>query len=101
MEVCKDSFVSEDEFDFGNIIAYFKIPFDRLRSKYEVLMDPLSDQIRYLPEPKRIKYTKLMVNIVTHLSVLSRIIENEIENMDIDILQTDLKSDVEINCIVD
>ncbi len=64
-------------------------------------MGLLSVKIQYLPEPKRIKYTKFIVNIITHLSVLSRIIKNEIENMDIDIPETDLKSDVEINYIVD
>ncbi len=64
-------------------------------------MDPLSDRIQCLPEPKIIKYTKFMVNIINHLSVLSRIIENEIENVNIDIPETDLKSDVEIIHIVD
>ena len=72
----KDSFVSEDEFDFGNILSYFKNPIDRTRSKYEALMDPLSDK---LPESKRLKYTKFMINIIAHLSASSRIVEKEIE----------------------
>ena len=80
MDVYKDSFVSEDEFDFENTIPYFKNPVERTRSKYEILMDPLSDKIQHLPEFKRIKYQKLMVNIIAHLSTLSRIIEKEIEN---------------------
>lgn len=83
MEVYKDSFVSEDEFDFENIIPYFKKPVERTRSKYEILMDQLSDKIQHLPELKRIKYQKLMVNIIAHLSTLSRIIEKEIENSEI------------------
>ncbi len=38
-----------------------------------------------------------MMNIIAHLSVLSRIVEDEIENMDIP--ENDLRSDVEINYI--
>ena len=79
MEIYKDSFVSEDEFDFGNILPYFKNPIDRTRSKYEALMDPLSDKIKYLPESKRLKYTKFMINIIAHLSAFSRIVEKEIK----------------------
>ena len=92
MEIYKNSLVDQDEFNFENIIPYFKNAFDYTRSKYETLMDPLSDKIQYLPEDKKKKYTKFMVNIIAHLSVLSRIVEREIENMDIH-----LKSDVEIN----
>lgn len=80
MEVYKNSLVGLDEFDFENIIPYFKTPIDRTRSKYESLMDELSDQIHQLPECKRVKYQKLMVNLIAHLSALSRIIEREIEN---------------------
>jgi len=97
MEFYKNSSIDKDEFDFENIIPYFKNTFDYTRSKYETLMDPLSDKIQYLPEDKRKKYTKFMVNIIAHLSVLSRIVEREIENMDIP--ENDLKSDVEINYI--
>jgi hypothetical protein len=97
MEVYKDSFVDEDEFDFENILPYFKNPFDRTRSKYEAIMDPLSDKIQYLSEDKREKYTKLMLNIIAHLSALSRIIEKEIK--DLNIPDIDLNSDVEINYI--
>lgn len=46
-------------------------------------MDPLSDKIQHLSESKRIKYTKFMVNIIAHLSALLRIIEKEIENLNI------------------
>lgn len=42
-------------------------------------MDPLSDNIQHLPESKRTKYIKFMVNIIAHLSALSRIIEKEID----------------------
>lgn len=64
MEVYRNSFVIEDEFDFENIIPYFKNPFERTRSKYEIVMDPLSDKIQHLPESKRMKYKKLMVIIL-------------------------------------
>ena len=109
MEVYKDSLVDKDEFDFENIISsdemklhskcipYFKDPVARTRSKYETLMDPLSDKIQYLPEDKRKKYTKFMINIIAHLSALSRIIEREIE--DLNIPENDLESDVEINYV--
>jgi len=60
MEVYKDSFVDQNEFDFENSIPYFKDPVARTRSKYETLMDPLSDKIQYLPEEKRKKYAKFM-----------------------------------------
>jgi len=53
MEVYKDSSVDEDEFDFQNILPYFKDPIARLSSKYETLMDPLSDKIQYLSVNKR------------------------------------------------
>ena len=99
MEVYKDSFVDKDEFDFENIIPYFKVPFDRTRSNYETLMDPLSDKIQHLPEDKKKKYTKLMINIIAHLSVLSRMVEREIENLNIP--QKDFESDVEINYVRD
>ena len=81
MEVYKDSFVEEDEFDFENIIPYFKDPVARTRSNYETLMDPVSDKIQHLPEHKRIRYTKFMVNIIAHLSVLSRMVEKEIKDL--------------------
>jgi len=97
MHLYKNSSIDNNEFDFENIIPYFKNTFDYTRSKYETLMDPLSDKIQYLPEDKRKKYTKFMINIIAHLSVLSRIVEREIENMDIP--ENDLKSDVEINYI--
>ena len=97
MEIYKDSFVGLDEFDFENIIPYFKIPFERTRLKYETLMNPLSDKIQHLSEDKREKYTKLMLNIIAHLSALSRIIEKEIKNLNIP--DIDLNSDVEINYI--
>ena len=35
MEDYKDSLVDKDEFDFENIIPYFKNIFDYTRSKYE------------------------------------------------------------------
>ena len=52
MEIYKDSFVDKDEFDFENIIPYFKNPFDRTRSKYEAIMDLLSDKIQYIEKLK-------------------------------------------------
>ncbi len=97
MEVCKHSFVGLDEFDFENYTPYFKNPIARTRSKYETLVNSLSDKIQYLPKHKRVKYTKFMVNIITHLSVLSRIVDKEIENMNIP--EDDLYSDIEINYI--
>jgi len=97
MEVYKDSSVDEDEFDFENILPYFKDPVARTRSKYETLMDDLSDKIQYLPKDKREKFTKFMLNIIAHLSALSRIIEREIEDLNIPI--KDLNSDIEINYI--
>ena len=97
MEVYKDSLVDEDEFDFQNIIPYFKDPVCRTRSNYETLMDPLSDKIQYLPESKMIKYTKFMLNIIAHLSALSRMVEKEIKNLDIP--HNDFESDVEINYV--
>ena len=97
MEVYKDSFVDQNELDSENSIPYFKDPVARTRSKYETLMDPLSDKIQYLPEDKRKKYTKFMINIIAHLSALSRIIESEIK--DLNIPENDLNSDVEINYI--
>jgi len=99
MEVYKDSLVDEDEFDFQNMIPYFKDPIARLRSKYETLMDPLSDKIQYLSEDKRKKYTKFMLNVIAHLSALSRIVEREIRDLKTDIPIKDLNSDVEINYI--
>ena len=99
MEVYKDSSVDEDEFDFENLIPYFKDPIARTRSKYETLMDDLYDKIQYLPEDKRKIYTKFILNIIAHLSALSRIIEREIENSKIHIPLKDLESDVEINYI--
>ena len=95
MEVYENSFVDINEFDFKNYLPYFKNPFERTRSKYETLIDPLSDKIQHLPKSKQTKYKKLMVNIIAHLSVLSRMIEKDIEN--IDIPENDLESDVEIN----
>jgi len=97
MEVYKDSLVDQNEFDFENLIPYFKDPIARTRSKYETLMDSLSDKIEYLPEDKRKKYTKFMLNIIAHLSALSRIIEREIK--DLNIPENDLNSDIEINYI--
>ena len=94
MEVYKNTSIEKEEFDLKNVIPYFKNPFVYTRSKYETLMDPLSDKMQYLPESKKIKY---MTNIIAHLSVLSRIVENEIENMDIP--ENDSRSDVEINYI--
>ncbi len=92
MEVYKHFFVDKDEFDFENISsnemklhsnckAYFKDPIDRLRSKYETLMDPFSDKIQYLPEGKRKKYSKFMVNIIAHSNALSRVIERKIGDL--------------------
>jgi len=89
--------VDQDEFDFENLIPYFKDPVARTRSKYETLMDDLSNKIQYLPKNKRKKYTKFMINIIAHLSALSRIVEREIE--DSKILIKDLNSDIEINYI--
>ena len=97
MEVYKDSIVNEDEFDFENVMPYFKDPVARTRSNYETLMDPLSDKIQHLPEDKKKKYSKLMINIIAHLSVLSRMVEKEIENLNIP--HNDFESDVEINYI--
>ncbi len=97
MEIYKDSFVGLDEFDFENYIPYFKNLIERTRSKYETLMDSLSDKIQHLSKHKRVKFTKFMVNIIAHLSVLLRIVEKEIENMNI--LEDDLYSDIEINYI--
>mgnify|MGYP000870912118 CR=1 FL=1 len=97
MEIYKDSFVSEDEFDFGSILPYFRNPVVHTRSKYETLMDPLSDKIKYLPESKRLKYTKFMMNIIAHLSVLSRIVEREIKYLNIP--ENDLESDIEISYV--
>ena len=52
MEFYKNSSIDNNEFDFENIIPYFKDPVARTRSKYETLMDPLSEKIQYLPEDK-------------------------------------------------
>ena len=70
MEFYKNSPIENNEFDFENIIPYFKNTFDYTRSKYETLMDPLSDKIQYLPEDKRKKYTKFMINIIAHFECL-------------------------------
>ena len=43
----------DDEYDFENILPYFKDPVAYTRSKYGTLMDDLSDKIQYLPEDKR------------------------------------------------
>ena len=83
MEVYEDSLVDQNEFDSENSIPYFKNPVARTRSKYETLMDPLSEKIQYVPEDKRKKYTKFMINIIAHLSALSRNIEREIKNLEI------------------
>ncbi len=90
MEVYKDSFSGLDEFDFSSCIPYFKIPFERTRSKCETLMDPLADKIQYLSEKKERNIVDLWS--IAHLSVLSRIVEKEIENMNIP--DDDLYSDV-------
>ena len=78
MEVNKDSFVDENEFDFENIIPYFKDPVARIRSNYETLMDPLSDKIQHLTEDKRKKYgdkyycsSKCLVLLNLHFSQFS------------------------------
>jgi len=97
MEVYKDSFVDQNELDSENSIPYFKDPVARTRSKYVTLMDPLSEKIQYLPEDRRKKYTKFMINIIADFSALSRIIESEIK--DLNIPENDLNSDVEINYI--
>lgn len=57
MKIYKTSLIMEEEFDFKNIISNFKNPFDYARSKYETLMNSLSDKIQHLPESKEIKYT--------------------------------------------
>lgn len=75
MEVYKESFVDEDEFDLKNIMPYFEKPF-WVNKKYEILMDPLSIKF-ILAEYKRIKYNKLVVNIIIHSSVLWRMVEKE------------------------
>ena len=93
MEIYRDSFVSEDKFDFGSILPYFRNSVVHTRSKYETLMDPLSDKIKYLPESKRLKYTKFMMNIIAHLRVLSRRVE------DLNIPENDLESDIEISYV--
>ncbi len=97
MEAYEDSFVDKDEFDFENVILYFKDPVARTRSKHETLMDPLSDKIQYLPEDKRKKYTKFMINVIAHLSALLRISEREIR--DLNMPEYDLNSDIEIKYI--
>jgi hypothetical protein len=97
MEVYKDSMIDKDEFDFQNILPYFKDPVAYTASKYEALMDDLSDKIQYLPEDKRKKYTKFMLNIIAHFSVLSKLIGREIEDINIPI--EDLNSDIKINYI--
>jgi hypothetical protein len=63
MEAYENSFIEKEEFDFENYLPYFKKPIDYTRSKYETLMDPLSDKIQHLPKSKQTKYKKLMVNI--------------------------------------
>ncbi len=88
MDVYKNSFASEDEFDFEDVIPYFKNSIDRTRSEYESLMDSFFHKIQCLPEPKRIKYTKFMVNIITY----SRIVENEIKNMGRPAFESDVES---------
>lgn len=48
MEVQKDSLVDTDEFDFLNILLYFKEDrVARTKLKYEILLDYLSDNIQY------------------------------------------------------
>lgn len=97
MKVYKDSCVDEVEFDFENIIPYLKNLVERTRTNYEILTDPLLDKIQYLPEYKRIKYNKLMVNIIAHLDVLSRVVKKEVE--DLNTPHYDFESDIEINYI--
>lgn len=46
-----------------------------------------------MSEYKKIKYAKLMINIVAHLNVLSRIVEKEIK--DLNIPHNDFKSDID------
>lgn len=41
-------------------------------------MDPLSDKIQHLPKSKQTKDKKLMMNIIAHLSVLSRMIKKTV-----------------------
>ncbi len=54
MKVYKNSLIEKEEFDFENIIPYFKDLIARTRSKYETLTDSLWDKIQYLPEEKKI-----------------------------------------------
>lgn len=54
------------------MVPYIKKTVKRIRSKYE----PISDKLQYLSEYKKNKYSKLLANIIIHLSMLSRIIEN-------------------------
>lgn len=53
--------------------------------------------MKHLPDYKRRKYNKLMVNIIARLSVFSRIIENEIK--DFNIFHHDFESNIKINYI--
>ena len=92
------SSIDINEFDLEKCIPYFKQPIDYTKSKYETLMDPLTDKIQHLPKSKQTKYKKLMVNIIAHLSVLSKMIEKEIKDLNKvkSIPENDLESDVEI-----
>lgn len=58
-------------------------------------MDPMPVGIQYFSEYKRVKYRKLLLNIIVYLSVLSRTIENEIK--DLNIRMNKYNCDVDIN----
>jgi len=100
MEVYKDSLVGLDEFDFENLIPYFKDPIE-LKQDQNMKLYWMIYMIKFNIYLKiKEKYnTKFILNIIAHLSALSRIIEREIENSKIHIPIKDLESDVEINYI--
>ena len=75
-------------------MPYLKNTFDYITSKYKAVIDPLLHKIQKFPEHKRTKYARFLVNLAAYLSVMSRIIEKEIK--DLNISENDSDSDFSI-----
>ncbi len=51
-------------------------------SKFKTLMDIMDDEIQCSPESRRTQYGNMMINIVTQMSDLSRMIEKDVKYLD-------------------
>ena len=63
----------------------YENPIDKLNSTFRTLMDIMDDEIESLPKSKRKQYSKMIINIVTLLSDLSRMVERDVKYSDLPI----------------